>query len=217
MNIGDPGSSIIWGTDDADYLNKYLTGVDQSGADPVTIATTTNFANTKFRLNNPGATHAYIFNTGAIGADFNLSIPVIAADDTIALNNTAAVLKNKDLSDVSNIIPAASVTNSSTTTFTNKTWSTEANTLTTSGTLAGDLLVSTGTVYSMFHPGTANQILSVNASANGLVWINQAGASVGQQLPSAGVQTGTAVWNGRGGANNGNNGGWKLCLIKHNS
>lgn len=203
-NIGDPGSSITVGTDDFDYINKYLNGIDQSGSDPVIIGTTTTFNNTKLRLYNPAGTHSYIVNTGAIGADFNISLPIISADDILTLNNTTAVLKNKDLSDPSNIIPASSVTGNSTTTFTNKTFSTDVNTLTTAGTISGDLLSSNGTIYGRFPPGAANQVLSTNASANGLVWINQAtgGTSTGAPLPNSGTQVGTAVWGSRGGANN---------------
>jgi hypothetical protein len=52
----DPGDSTHFGTNDIDYINKYLTGVDQSSLDPVTIATTTTYNTSKLGVFNAGKT-----------------------------------------------------------------------------------------------------------------------------------------------------------------
>ena len=49
------------------------------------------------QINNPAATFQYIVKAGAISADRNLNIPVIADSDTIVMATTAATMKNKTL------------------------------------------------------------------------------------------------------------------------
>lgn len=63
------GDSTHWGTNDTDYINQYLTGVDQSSLDPVTIATTTTFNSGKLIATSPSFTtpvFSSISNTGTI-------------------------------------------------------------------------------------------------------------------------------------------------------
>lgn len=43
VNNTDPGTATVFGGDDLDKVNQYLTGIDQSSADPVTISTETTF------------------------------------------------------------------------------------------------------------------------------------------------------------------------------
>jgi len=58
LNVNDPQTSTEIGTDDLDYINAYLTGVDQSSTDPVNIATTTKFNNGKLCVYNSDQTAA---------------------------------------------------------------------------------------------------------------------------------------------------------------
>ena len=50
INANDVGTSTIFGSDDTDYINRLLTGEDQSATDPVNIGTSIQFTN-QFRLN----------------------------------------------------------------------------------------------------------------------------------------------------------------------
>jgi hypothetical protein len=45
INANDSGTPVIVGVDDFDYINKLLTGVDQSATDPVRINTAIQFQN----------------------------------------------------------------------------------------------------------------------------------------------------------------------------
>lgn len=87
LNNNDPGDSTHAGGNDFDYINQLLTGIDQSGSDPVTIATTWQTKNQKFQLINPASTFNYIFNTSAITATRNVTLPALNADDTFLFLN----------------------------------------------------------------------------------------------------------------------------------
>lgn len=87
VNNNDPGDSTHFGGNDFDYLNNYLLGVDQSATDPVTIATTTQYRNTKFQLLNPASTFAYTHNAGAINSNIGVYYPVLTANDTFVFQN----------------------------------------------------------------------------------------------------------------------------------
>lgn len=99
INQGDPGTVSLIGSDDFDYINKYLTGVDQSSVDPVAIATTTSFNNQKLRIQDSATSGKYyIFNSSAIAANRNLTLPLIASDDTLTSGTNTQTLTNKTLS-----------------------------------------------------------------------------------------------------------------------
>lgn len=87
VNNNDPGDSTHFGGNDLDYINNYLLGVDQSSTDPVTVATTTQFRNTKLQLLNPASTFAYIINSGAINSNIGLYLPALTSNDTFAFQN----------------------------------------------------------------------------------------------------------------------------------
>jgi hypothetical protein len=87
LNNNDPGDSTHAGGNDFDYINNLLTGVDQSGADPVTMATTWQFKNQKAQFINPASTFNYVLNTGAITGTRNISLPALTADDTFMFVN----------------------------------------------------------------------------------------------------------------------------------
>lgn len=52
VNNSDAGTATKFGGDDLDYINRLLTGTDQSGTDPLTINTTTTFGETKAVIPN---------------------------------------------------------------------------------------------------------------------------------------------------------------------
>jgi len=84
LNIGNPGDGAHFGSDDIDYINKLLTGVDQSATDSVVMATTWSFNNQKLKIQgSPGK--YYIINSSAIAADRNLTLPALTADDTFGV------------------------------------------------------------------------------------------------------------------------------------
>ncbi len=89
LSNNDPGDSTHAGGNDFDYINQYLTGVDQSGSDPVIIATTTQYKNQKLQFINPSSTFNYVLNTGAIAGQRNISLPALSADDTFVFLNAA--------------------------------------------------------------------------------------------------------------------------------
>ena len=49
------------------------------------------------QINNPAATFQYLVKAGAISADRNLNIPVLADSDTFVMAKTSAIMKNKTL------------------------------------------------------------------------------------------------------------------------
>lgn len=87
LNNNDPGDSTHAGGNDFDYINQLLTGVDQSGSDPVVMATTWQFKNQKCQFINPSSTFNYVLNAGAINATRNISLPILNADDTFLFLN----------------------------------------------------------------------------------------------------------------------------------
>jgi len=72
-------------TDDFDMVNGLLTGLDQSATDPVDIATTTKFRSGKFGIANPANTFRYSVLGSAITADRNVTLPLLTANDTLAV------------------------------------------------------------------------------------------------------------------------------------
>jgi hypothetical protein len=92
----DSGDSTHFGGNDLDYINQYLTGTDQSGSDPVVIATTTQFKNQKLQFINPSSTFNYVLNAGAIAATRNISLPVLTADDTFVFANAGQNIYGSD-------------------------------------------------------------------------------------------------------------------------
>jgi len=73
LGITDPGDSTHIGSNDFDYINKYLTGVDQSSLDPVNIATTTTYNSNKLGVYNNAKTSTASF---IFGGTSNTSIDV---------------------------------------------------------------------------------------------------------------------------------------------
>lgn len=118
------------------------------------------FRHQNLKIMNPLNTFGYLFNTSAITAPINISLPQLSSDDTFAFVNAAQVLNNKTLA--SPTITAMIV-------------NTDSNTIKHSTTNnAGDLLVNTGSKFDRFARGTANQVPIMNPTGTGLTWIDKA-------------------------------------------
>lgn len=74
LNKSSPGSATDFGSDDFDQNNKLLTGVDQSGTDPVDINTTFKFRSSKAQIANPANTFKFILAGDTIGADRTVTL-----------------------------------------------------------------------------------------------------------------------------------------------
>ena len=84
---------------------------------------------------------------------------------------------------VTDMTPSGAVTSSSTTTFSNKTFSVDLNTLNHSTTnAAGDLLKGNGSSFQRLARGTANQVLTVNAGGTDIAWAAPGGGGVGDMI-----------------------------------
>ena len=89
LGLSNPGTSTLFGSEDLDYVNKLLTGEDQSLADPVTINTLTTFGSEKLCVAGT-AGFKYIFRGKAILADRYVDLPLMGDDGEIALANTTS-------------------------------------------------------------------------------------------------------------------------------
>lgn len=76
------GDSSHFGTNDTDYINQYLTGVNQT--DTVDINTDTKFRSSRLKIANTGNTANYILAGGAITSDQTLTLPALTANATIS-------------------------------------------------------------------------------------------------------------------------------------
>jgi len=118
------------------------------------------FRNQNIQFRNPANSFNYIWNTSAIVADRNITIPLLTTDDTIVFTTHTQTLLNKTLT--SPIITAMSI-------------DTDTNTIKHSTTNnAGDLLVNTGTKWDRKARGTANQVFVMNATGTDTTWIDSA-------------------------------------------
>jgi len=116
------------------------------------------FRNQNIQFRNPANTFGYIWNTSAILASRNITLPLLTADDEIVFKNHPQTLVGKTLT--SPTITAMSI-------------DTDTNTIKHSTTNnAGDLLVSNGTKWDRFGRGTANQVPKMNATGTGLEWVD---------------------------------------------
>lgn len=102
VNNADPGLANVHGGDDTDYINKLLTGIDQSASDPVDINTDWRIRDGRLKVRNPANTFSYSFRGSAITASRDLTLPLLTANDTIVTNDFAQTLTNKTMSYASN-------------------------------------------------------------------------------------------------------------------
>ena len=90
LNLTNPGTSTLFGSEDLDYVNKYLTGTDQSSSDPVTIKTLTAFGSNKFCILSKSTGFKYIFEGQDIVADRIVKLPLMGSDGEIALSSSTS-------------------------------------------------------------------------------------------------------------------------------
>jgi hypothetical protein len=94
------GTGSKFGGEDTDYINQLLTGTDQSGSDSVDINTTWKFRTAKMRLLESGGSptdYASIATSAISGSDKTVTLPLLTADDTFALDQTTQTLTNKTI------------------------------------------------------------------------------------------------------------------------
>jgi hypothetical protein len=104
INRSAPGTSDTYGADDLGYVNKLLTGEDQSATDPVSINTTWTFRSSKLRQANPANTFFYTLVPSAIGGNRNVTLPLLTANDTFAFLNASQTLTNKTIDGTQNTL-----------------------------------------------------------------------------------------------------------------
>ena len=149
LNLNSPGTATTLGGDDYDYINKYLTGVDQSALDPVTIKTNTTFWDNRLKFYNPLTTKAISIRTLAVLNNYDFTIPLLSSNDEIVGLITAQQLQNKTIHINQNTIKH-STTNA-----------------------IGDILVFNGTRYERVPMGTTpGYVLGIKSDLSGLEWIS---------------------------------------------
>ena len=139
------GDTTHFGGLDVNKFSDYLGGTDIGGSETVDVATLTAFRDSKFSLRNPANTFSYVFVPSAIGANRNITLPLLTGNDT-------------------------AVTQDFTQTVTNKTINATNNTITDTSTALGDLMVSNGSKFVRKARGTANQLLRTNAGGTDIEW-----------------------------------------------
>lgn len=149
LNLNSPGTATTLGGDDYDYINKYLTGVDQSTLDPVIIKTNTTFWDNRLKFYNPLTTKAISIRTLAVLNNYDFTIPLLSSNDEIVGLITAQQLQNKTIHINQNTIKH-STTNA-----------------------IGDILVFNGTRYERVPMGTTpGYVLGIKSDLSGLEWIS---------------------------------------------
>jgi hypothetical protein len=104
VNNSDPGGATQHGGDSTDYINRYLTGEDQSATDPVDINTTTTFRTSKRKLRNPANTFSYTEAASAITADRTVTEPLLTGNDTRVYQAHPATLTSKTIDVTTNTL-----------------------------------------------------------------------------------------------------------------
>ena len=167
LNKNSPGTSGTFAADDWDYINKYLTDVDQTAIDPVSIKTNTSFWDNRLRVWNPAKTKSYRIRGLAIVNDYDLTLPLLSSNDEIVGLITTQTLQNKVIN-VNNNTLKHGITNA-----------------------IGDLLVGTGTKYDRLAMGsTGGYVLAVKSDLTGLEWISAPGGGSGEANTASNVGTG---------------------------
>jgi hypothetical protein len=162
LNKNSPGTSGTFAADDWDYINKYLTDVDQNATDPVSIKTNTSFWDNRLRIWNPAKTKSYRIRGLAIVNDYDLTLPLLSSNDEVVGLITSQTPQNKIIN-VNNNTLKHGTTNA-----------------------IGDLLVGTGTKYDRFAMGsTGGYVLAVKNDLTGLEWVAAPGGGGGGESNTA--------------------------------
>jgi hypothetical protein len=92
------GTASKFGSSDLDYINKLLTGIDQSSADPVDINTAWTFADQKLKIASPSdANKVYTVAMPTLAANRTLTLPLIGANDTFVTTAFQQILTGKTI------------------------------------------------------------------------------------------------------------------------
>ena len=101
VNNADAGTVTKHGGNDADRISQLLNGSDVGIPD---INSSFRFRSSKLAVRNPANSFSYNFVGSALVADRNLTLPLLAADDTLVTLNLAQTLTNKVISGATNTI-----------------------------------------------------------------------------------------------------------------
>lgn len=173
LNKSSPGSGTTFGADDWDMPGRYMNDVDLSATAPSSIKTNTSFWDNRLRIWNPAKTFSYRIRGSALLADRDITLPILTANDEIAMLMHASE-------------------------FQNKTINVNLNTLRNTSNSIGQLLVGDGTKYLPLNMGaSAGHVLTINAGVNGLEWAAPVAGGGGTNdevvVREAGVQIGSAA------------------------
>jgi hypothetical protein len=148
INKNSPGTAETFAGDDWDYQNQFLTGVDQSSIDPVTIATITRFWDNRVKFYNPARTKSISIRTLPFLNDYDFTIPLLSSNDEIVGLISAQQLQNKTININENLLKHGSTN------------------------MVGDLLVGNGVKYDRLQMSSnAGYHLAVKTDLSGLEWV----------------------------------------------
>lgn len=151
----------------AGVYNAAATAITGTGS---IVAQTTPTLKTSFILRNPADTFSYTFTPAAIAAARIITLPLLAADDTMV---TAAFAQS----------------------LTTKTIVAASNTITDTSAALGDILKHDGTRFVRLARGSANQVLTTNAGATDIAWATSA-ASPGGNANEIQINNGASAFAG---------------------
>jgi hypothetical protein len=180
------GDGTHFGGLDVNKFSDYLGGTDISGSESVDIATLTAFRDSKFTLRNPANTFSYVFVPSAIGANRNITLPLLTGNDIAVTQDFTQTIQNKTIN----------ATN---------------NTVTDTSTALGDLMVSNGSKFVRKARGSANQLLRTNAGGTDIEWATVSTGTGTTWYPD--ISNSGAMWGlWSGGARQGT-GMFSTCLV----
>ena len=145
LGLNSPGDATHFAGDDYDILAQYHEDVDLSATYPSRVATNTEFRDNRLRILNPLRTKSIRLRTLNFTEDFNLTIPLMEADDDLVLLALIQEIYNKKISLSENDITDAAIT-------------------------LGDMIKSDGTKFVRFPVGLPGQIPTVNEAGLDWVW-----------------------------------------------
>jgi hypothetical protein len=154
LNKSSPGTSTTFGADDWDMPGRYMNDVDLSATASSTIKTNTSFWDNRLRIWNPAKTFSYRIRGSALLANRDLTLPLLTANDEVAVLMAAQEVQNK-------------------------TFNVNLNTLRNTSNTIGQLLVGDGTKYlPLAMSATGGHVLTVKNDLTGLEWAASAATTL---------------------------------------
>ncbi len=186
--VGITGTKAQFNTAVSDGDIVYLDSAD-------TITGVKTFATSTIKQNNPAGTFAYTIVPSAIAAARNLTLPLLTADDTLAVLGLAQTFTGAITTSSGTIINSGSSTATTKGMLTANTASAVPNILITGYSLDTSSDTIGGGVIYMTHNGTGNRQICFGASEN----FNSSSAAVFRFMCGAGIAnidgtTGDGVW-----------------------